>query len=460
MGNESDINRASEGDDAALDQTLAAALSLESDESSVVMLAESAFDGLVDGALVQDGGISAPTLKMPAPGPDATGTDCFIHGVDQLRREDWAGGMESLQRAVDLDPRSSAYHAPRAMACLGYALLRLGRVEESVAVYRAAVEQSPDVPGIQSGFASALMAADLQEEAIAALRHAALTPLCGPPVFYNLGNLLARVGRAGEAEQAYKELLAVDPVNAAGLNNYAALLADQNRPAEAVSLLHRMQQAGVQTWRSRFNLGIVLGSLRRFDEALPHIRSLVADHPESVRARMLFARTLRSAGELLQAIEVLDEFLDWGDCKAAAQELLGLIHEELGNPIQAMVFWREAMETDPTYARVHAHVAARLLKDGELDGAADAIDRSIELNPARALSWVIRGRVELAGGRGGASITALERAVELDPGSTQARYWLGRAHLAEGSMVGALRQYERLDAANSPLARRLHKHLR
>ncbi len=460
MGNDDNTRQPDETEGDALDMTLAASLAMESDESSVVLLAQSAFDGLVDGAALDDGGVSAPSLEVAKPGPGATGTDCFIHGVDLLRRGDWPGGVESLQRAVDLDPRGTSYHAPRAMACLGYAMLRLDRVDESVAIYRAAVERSPDTLGIQSGFAASLMAAGLHEEAISALREASRMSLCGTPVYYNLGNLLARVGRAAEAEQVYKELLTIDSANAAAMNNYAALLADQKRFAEAATLLDRIQVAGLHTWRSRFNLGLVLTSMGRFGEAEAHVRALLQDHPDCVRTRMLLARTLRSAGKLLEAIEVLDEFVDWGSRKAAAQELLGLIHDELGNPIQAMVFWREAMETDPTYARVHAHVANRLLKDGAVDDAETSISKAIELNPDRAASWVIRGRVDLAAGRVDAAVTSLEHAVELDPASDRARFWLGRAHLAGGSMVGALRQYERLDAARSPLAKRLHKHFR
>jgi DNA-binding SARP family transcriptional activator len=63
--------------------------------------------------------------------------------------------------------------------------------------------------------------------------------------------------------------------------------------------------------------------------------------------------------------------------------------------------------------------------------------------------------VEFARERMDAAITALERAIELDASDSEAHYWLGRAHLGNGSMIGALRQCEQLEAMDPPLAARL-----
>ncbi len=54
-----------------------------------------------------------------------------------------------------------------------------------------------------------------------------------------------------------------------------------------------------------------------------------------------------------------------------------------------------------------------------------------------------------------AALEALEHSIELDATDSEAYYWLGRAHLGKGSMIGALRACEQLEAIDPPLAARL-----
>jgi tetratricopeptide (TPR) repeat protein len=443
-----------------LDLTLAEEPALEGEESSVFLVAETDFEGLIRANSDLGIEVSADGLEMAPPGPTATPTDIFIHGVEHLRRKLWIEAADSMRSVIESDPRRIELHTPRAFACLGYAYLKLSQTKESIEAYRESVQLHPELLGACSGLAAGLMSAGQDEEAVQAFRAACRIDPDRVQLRFNLGNILARTGHRPEAEQEYRHVLRLEPMHGPTLNNLAALLAQRRRFDEAIQLLTSIEDSHQWTWRPRFNLGLVLAKAHRWDEAIACLQSVMRDFPACARTRILAARTMRCHRQHLAAIEVLDEFLDWGDLKATAQELLGLIHDDLGNPVQAMVFWRESLESDPGFARVYSHIARRCLREREFAEARAAIDKSLALSEQRAESWALRGQIDLAVDHVKDAIEAFERALSLDDHSYEARYWLGRAHLRAGSVVGALSQYERLDAAGSPLAARLHKRLR
>ena len=443
-----------------LDLTLAEEPALEGEESSVFLVAETDFEGLIRASSDPGTEVSADGLEMVPPGPTATPTDIFIHGVEHLRRESWVEAVDSMRSVIESDTRRTELHTPRALACLGYAYLKLSRTEESIAAYRESVQAHPKLLGACSGLAAALMSSGRDEEAVQAFRAACRVDPDRVQLRFNLGNILTRTGHRPDAEQEYRHVLRLEPMHGPTLNNLAALLAQRRKFDEAIELLTSIENSDHWTWRPRFNLGLVLARAHRWDEAIVCLHGVMRDFPACARTRILAARTMRCNRQHLDAIEVLDEFLDWGDLKATAQELLGLIHDDLGNPVQAMVFWQESLEADPGFARVYSHIARRCLREREFVEARAAIDKSLALSEQRAESWALRGQIDLAVDRIEDAIEAFERALTLNDHAYEARYWLGRAHLRAGSVVGALNQDERLDAAGSPLAARLHKRLR
>ena len=445
--------------DHQLDATLADGPVFDLDDTRMVDTADEEFERLILENQLEESDASAPGLEIVSPEPTAGSTEWYIHGVELLQRGDWGNAASSLEQAVDLDPGRSEYHTPKALACLGYSLMKLKRMDESIPRYREALELSPNLPGGRSGLAAALLMTGNEAEAISAFAEATRVIVGCVPLHFNHGNLLTRAGRLDEAEAAFLAAIAIDSSHVPTLTNLGALYAEQKRFNDALEVLSRVRQTSNTSWKARFNMGLVLGKLKQWDRAIECLRDLIADHPTSTRARILVGRIMRCAGMYLEAIEVLDDYSEWGDGEAAACELLGLVHNELGNADQAMAFWKEALRVYPAFVRVHVHMARAQLSAKEFSDAHLAIQTAIDLRPERAGTWTVCGQVELARERVDAAIEALERAIELDATDSEAHYWLGRAHLDKGSMIGALRQCEQLEAIDSTLAARLRAHV-
>jgi tetratricopeptide (TPR) repeat protein len=432
---------------------------LDLGDSQMADTADEEFERLILENQLEESDASAPGLEIVSPEPTAGSTEWYIHGVELLQRGDWDNAVSSLEQAVDLDPGRSEYHTPKALACLGYALMKLKRMDESIPRYREALELSPNLPGGRSGLAAALLMAGNEAEAISAFAEATRVIVGRVPLHFNHGNLLARAGRSDEAEAAFLEAIAIDSSHVPTLTNLGALYAEQKRFDDALEVLSRVRQNSDTSWKPRFNMGLVLGKLKQWDRAIEYLRDLIADHPSSSRTRILAGRVMWCAGRHLEAIEVLEDYGEWGDGEAAACELLGLIHNELGNADQAMAFWKEALRVYPAFVRVHVHMARANLSSKKFSDANLAIQTAIDLRPDRAGTWTVCGQVELARERVDAAIEALEHAIKLDATDSEAHYWLGRAHLDKGSMIGALRQCEQLEAIDSSLAARLRAHV-
>jgi tetratricopeptide (TPR) repeat protein len=441
--------------DALSDATIADNPLIDLGEPGTVDAADEEFEQLMLESQLEDSDASAPGLDVVSPDPTAGSTEWYIHGVELLRRKEWPAAVPAFEQALGLDAARSAYHAPKAMACLGYALMKLGRADQSVDHYRSALELSPNLPGARTGLAAALLTIGADDEAIVAFAEASRVLTGRVPLHFNHGNLLARAGRMEEAEAAFQAALAIDANHVPTLTNLGALLAQGRRFDEALEVLSRVPGNSDGAWRARFNLALVFGKLQQWDQAIDLCRALIADRPSSTRVRILTGRIMRCAGRHLEAIELLDDYMEWKDRTAAACELLGLVHNDLGNADQAMVFWKEALRSNPTFVRIHVHVARARLGEGAVSDADVAIQTAIELRPDRSASWTVCGQVEFARERMDAAIKALEKAIKLDPSDSEAHYWLGRAHLGKGSMIGALRQCEQLEAMDPPLAARL-----
>ncbi len=147
----------------------------------------------------------------------------------QLERPDEA--LEAAQRAAGLDPTEEWSHRLASVA-----LVNLNRPADAVAEAREAVRLAPHLPIVRVQLAQAM--ANLPElrraaydEALAAVSLDPAEPECHLVV----ADTARKLGWTRQAEAAYRQVLAMDPSNAAAMNNLAVLRLQQGRTGEALS---------------------------------------------------------------------------------------------------------------------------------------------------------------------------------------------------------------------------------
>ena len=124
----------------------------------------------------------------------------------------------------------------------GLALQQLKKYDEAIAVFKDAVTLAPDDPVRQVLLIQGYSAAGRHKEAIDAAEKARAKFPQESSVAYQLGASLDRAGKRDEAEKAFRQLIARNPLDAGALNYLGYMLAERGPGShldEAVSLIQR-----------------------------------------------------------------------------------------------------------------------------------------------------------------------------------------------------------------------------
>ncbi len=123
---------------------------------------------------------------------------------------------------------------PIALNNLGDALSRLGRLDEAIAHYERALALQPALAKAHAGLGLALAASGRGIEAIVAYERAAGLDPRDPSVFFEVGHLMLRYGRIGNAHAAFCAALELQPDNILAQEGRVMTLIALNRHEEAL----------------------------------------------------------------------------------------------------------------------------------------------------------------------------------------------------------------------------------
>lgn len=270
----------------------------------------------------------------------------------QASTKDAAAARRSLERALELDPRSSA--ARRSMAALA---LQDGRVDDARSMARELQKSDPkspaghtlegdiarqqkDWPAAAAAYRAALGLARTSDGAVRL--HQALLgagqkaeadrfaadwrkqSAADVGFRFYLGDIALAQKEWAVAESHYRSVLDVQPNNALALNNVAFLLAQQGKPgavamAERATTLMPNQAALLDT------LATALASENQLAKAIEVQKRAVALAPKDGSLRLALARHFIKAGEKVQARAELEDLSKLGDRFPAQAEVARLL---------------------------------------------------------------------------------------------------------------------------------------
>jgi tetratricopeptide (TPR) repeat protein len=155
----------------------------------------------------------------------------YEQGLKHLAEKRVSLGMTSLQEAISLDAESPIYRN-----ALGVVQLDLKRPKDAQAQFEAAIAIDPNYAEAHHNLGLAHAEQRRFEEAIAAYRKALSLPTYPTPevAYHNLGNAYLALNRMPEAEDAYRAALRLEGRRVETHYNLGALLAILGRKDEAV----------------------------------------------------------------------------------------------------------------------------------------------------------------------------------------------------------------------------------
>lgn len=251
-----------------------------------------------------------------------------------------------FQRALALDPEHR-----QSLLGLANAYHELGRVDEAIVGYRRLLE----VAGQDSKATMALARIHVErgelsqaEEVLAAAAEGREPP---PVVTNKLGEVMALLGRSGEAETKFRQAIASNPELGEAHYNLAVLLDEAGKPFEAVETYQRAAELRPRDHRPRFNLGRLYGRLGRPLDETEAYRDAVEAAPDFARGYFHLAKALMDTGSDLAEAEAIARrglgLEPVGEDGALGYFVLADILNRLGRPAeerQALARGRELLQ--------------------------------------------------------------------------------------------------------------------
>jgi tetratricopeptide (TPR) repeat protein len=296
-----------------------------------------------------------------------------------IEKKDYVAAEPLLRKVIDSDPTDYV-----AWFELGFTENGLGKIDGSIAAYRKSVEAKPDVfesnlnLGLQlakqgdpeaeqflraatqlkptshvaEGQARAwlslahVLETTKPDEAIADYKQAAALQPKDPEPHLASGLLLEKQEKFADAEQEYKQALALAP------------------SADALTGLANIYMRG-----------------RRLPEAEEVLRQLVAAHPDQESAHVQLGRVLAALGKNDEAIAELEAGAKLAPADATLQRDLADLYATAGKNEQAESAYRALIEAHPNDAELHRGLGKALLEQKKFPAAQQEFLAAVKLKP-------------------------------------------------------------------------------
>ena len=323
-----------------------------------------------------------------------------------------AYAYDLLLRIQPDDPVARFYHAWNLMEVPG-------RRVDAIAGFQGLLPNHPSASGYYL-LGCALQKESRHEEAVKAFRDSIrLEDSRSPDLSFNYAVSLEALGQLEGAVDAYRSAAQLAPSDGDAWWNLGALLAELGRRRDAVPCLERAMRLAPSTARALV-LADTLHDLHRLDDAESFARDALARDARASEAVASLAAVLASKERYQDALAIAR-----GACGASAnapssRALLAVILAVAGSPDEALPLAREAALAEPDNGWIHSVLANVHLEMNDGAAALDALQRMANCLDAESNIRSRLAQARLMLGRGGA-LSLLGRHDEAESAFDEAR---------------------------------------
>ena len=204
-------------------------------------------------------------------------------------------------------PRELTLEEAVALAIL---LQKNEQLVEAQELYRRVLDTAPDHPDALH-YAGVLAHQQGQSDEAVSLIERSLALAPGRADCYNnLGIIFQSTGKLQAAIDAYQHAIAIEPGHANAHSNLGVLLRATGKPLEAEAAYRTAIQLNPEHIDAYTNLGILLNALKRTKEAAECYCKVITLRPKHREARRLLALAHCVLGDIDEAVNILEEWLD------------------------------------------------------------------------------------------------------------------------------------------------------
>ena len=221
----------------------------------------------------------------------------------------------------------------------------------------------------------------------------------------SLARKKARGGDTGEAKRIYRDILAKFPKNKRAHDGLKGLSSGafgkeskvQDPPHDQLQALINLYSQGqlqqalheagtlVQKFPQSATLFIIQAAtfkdLGHLDHSIEAYTKALAIKPDNAEAHYNMGNALHEQGKLEEAVEAYNKAIIIKHDDAEVQNNLGVALQEQGKKEEAMKAYTKALVIKPDYAEAYNNMGVTLQDQGKLEEAADTYKKAIEIKP-------------------------------------------------------------------------------
>jgi tetratricopeptide (TPR) repeat protein len=322
-------------------------------------------------------------------------------------------------------------------------LQEAGLHAETIEPLRELLAERPDHPELNYRLGTALLRTGQAGLALWPLHKAAASQEYGVPAGVALASTLLGQGQREEALEAANAVLQVEPGNEGALSIRAQAALASARPDQALADAERLVEISPERYLALRAAALAeLGRLDEAEHAYAELASAAAELDPQTALQACFnlasflaekrEDTERAAGQIGRCLEA-------NPAAVTAVRLAIRLYERLGLPDSATAALRRAVEADPGELRLRQLLAERLLAEGAAEEAEAQLAEAAEaLETPEA--WYALANLLRSAGKLEPAREAVERALELAPAKPEElRFFLADLLAEQGELEGAER---------------------
>jgi serine/threonine-protein kinase len=370
---------------------------------------------------------------------------------------DTAAAEKVLRRATTVQPGQVVL-----LDAMGKLLERLGpsRLEEAIGYYRGARGQRHYL-GIS--LSKALISAGRAAEAEELMKELILLQPDNAAFHLQFGVAAYHRKKVAEAQTHFRKAIDVNPAFASAYSNLGAILSEQQKHREAEEVLRKAINLKPDFVEAYVNLGNALTRQERYGEAEAAYRKAIDLKPDFANAHCNLSSALMGQKRHAEAEAACRKAIDLKPDLAVAYINLGGALMEKGKYGEAATAFQKAIDLDPSSDTGYYNLGGVRMIQGRLGEAEAAYRKAIDLKPDHALAYTNLGGSLALQGKYGEAEVAIRKSLDLDPGLDEAYYNLGVALMQQAKLdeaAQALNKADNLLPATNPTRAKARRHLK
>jgi len=241
----------------------------------------------------------------------------------------------------------------------------------------------------------------------------------------------------------WSDVLSKNPQSARAHLNLGAVLVTQGKVDDAIAHYREALKIKPYYVRTHNNLGIALREQGKLDEAISHYRTALRIRPQYVDAHNNLALVLKDQGNLDEAISHYRRALQIEPYSAEVHNNLGIALREKGKLDEAISHYRKALALDPDLTDAHHNLAVALTCQGRQEEAVAHFSQALRMRPDDAETHNILGNTLAQQGRLEDAVAHFEKAIAIKKDFAEAHNNLALVLKKRGNLHDAISHYGR-----------------